>query len=42
MEGDMIQRVFLMHYRQVRDALAAMITIGTALLLSYLILWMRL
>jgi hypothetical protein len=38
----MIQRVFFLHYRQFRDALADMITIGTALLLSYLILWLRL
>lgn len=42
MEEDMIQRIFFLHYRRVRDALTAMITIGTALLLSYLILWMRL
>jgi len=38
----MIQRVFFLHYRRFRDALAAMITIGTALLVSYLILWLRL
>lgn len=42
MEEGMIQRIFFLHYRRVRDALTAMITIGTALLLSYLILWMRL
>jgi|HubBroStandDraft_1064217.scaffolds.fasta_scaffold1209299_2 hypothetical protein len=42
MEDHMIQRVLFLHYRQFRDALAAMITIGTALLLSYLNLWLRL
>jgi hypothetical protein len=38
----MIQRVFFLHYRRVREAITAMVTIGTALLLSYLILWLRL
>jgi hypothetical protein len=38
----MIQRAFFLHYRMVREAITTMITVGTALLLSYLILWMRL
>jgi hypothetical protein len=38
----MIQRTFFLHYRMVREAITIMVAIGTAVLLSYLILWMRL
>ena len=38
----MIRRAFYLHYRVVREAITVIVTIGTALLLSYLILWMKL
>jgi hypothetical protein len=38
----MIQRAFFLHYRMVREVVTFMVTLGTAVLLSYLILWMRL
>jgi hypothetical protein len=38
----MIRRAFFLHYRVVHEAITILITIGTAVLLSYLILWMRL
>jgi hypothetical protein len=38
----MIRRSFFLHYRVVREAITVIVTIGTALLLSYLILWMKL
>jgi hypothetical protein len=38
----MIQRGFFLHYRMAREAITTMVTVGTALLLSYLILWLRL
>jgi len=38
----MIQGTFYLHYRLVREAITNVVTIGTALLLSYLILWARL
>jgi hypothetical protein len=38
----MIRRAFFLHYRVVREAITVIVTIGTALLLSYLILWMKL
>jgi hypothetical protein len=38
----MIRRSFFLHYRVVREAATVIVTIGTALLLSYLILWMKL
>jgi hypothetical protein len=38
----MIHRTFFLHYRLVREAITTVFTIGTALLLSYLILWARL
>lgn len=38
----MIHRTFFLHYRGVREAITNVVTIGTALLLSYLILWARL
>lgn len=38
----MIHRTFFLHYCVVREAITAVVTIGTALLLSYLILWARL
>ena len=41
-EGAMILRAFFLHYRMIREAITVMVTIGTALLLSYLILSVRL
>jgi hypothetical protein len=38
----MIHRTLFLHYRLVREATTALVTIGTALLFSYLILWARL
>ena len=38
----MIQRTYFLHYRLVHEAITNVVTIGTALLLSYLILWARL
>lgn len=38
----MISRLFYLHYRLVRETLTAAVTIGTALLFSYLILQVRL
>jgi len=38
----MISRKIFLHYRLVREALTAVVTIGTALLFSYLILRVRL
>lgn len=38
----MIHRTFFSHYGLVCEAIANVGTIGTALLLSYLILWARL
>lgn len=38
----MIRRIYFLHYRLVNDAIATVAAIGTALLLSYLILWARL
>lgn len=38
----MIHRTFFLHYRVVREAITVVVTIGTALLFSYLILWARL
>jgi hypothetical protein len=38
----MIHRAFFLHYRLVREAVTSTVTIGTALLLGYLILWARL
>jgi len=38
----MILRAFFLHYRMIREAITVMVTIGTALLLSYLILSVRL
>lgn len=37
-----MSRKFFLHYRLVREALTAVVTIGTALLFSYLILRVRL
>jgi hypothetical protein len=37
----MIQQTYYLHYRTVRAAMANALTIGTALLLGYLILWAR-
>jgi hypothetical protein len=41
-EATMIRRAFFLHYRMVREAITIVVTLGTALLLSYLILWVRL
>jgi hypothetical protein len=41
-EAAMIQRTYFLHYRIVREAVTNVATIGTALLISYLILWARL
>jgi hypothetical protein len=38
----MIHRTLFLHYRLVREAITVLVTIGTALLFSYLILWARL
>lgn len=38
----MIQRTFFLHYRKVNEAITTVLTIGTALLVGYLILWARL
>ena len=38
----MIYRTYLLHYRRIQDAITILVTAGTALLLSYLILWARL
>jgi hypothetical protein len=38
----MISRKIFLHYRLVRETLTAVVTIGTALLFSYLILRVRL
>jgi hypothetical protein len=35
-------RNFYLHYRLIREAITAVVTLGTAALLSYLILWARL
>ena len=41
-EAAMIHRTFFLHYRVAREAITVVVTIGMALLLSYLILWARL
>ena len=41
-EAAMIHRTLFLHYRLVREAVTVLVTIGTALLFSYLILWARL
>jgi hypothetical protein len=38
----MIQRTFFLHYRLFREVITTVVTIGTAMLVSYLILWARL
>jgi hypothetical protein len=38
----MIQRALFLHYSLVREAITTLVTIGVALLFSYLILWTRL
>jgi len=38
----MIHRTMFLHYRVVREAITTLVTIGAALLFSYLILWARL
>jgi len=41
-EGAMIYRTLFLHYRVVSEAVTTLVTIGAALLFSYLILWARL
>ncbi len=41
-EATMIQRAYFLHYRLVREGITAVVTLGTAMLVSYLILWARL
>jgi hypothetical protein len=41
-EAAMIHRTYFLHYGVVREAIANVVMTGTALLLSYLILWARL
>lgn len=41
-EGAMIHRTLFLHYRVVNEAVTTLVTIGVALLFSYLILWARL
>jgi hypothetical protein len=38
----MIYRTYLLHYSRIQDAITILVTVGTALLLSYLIMWARL
>jgi len=38
----MLRESIYVHYRQIRETVLLMITIGTAALLNYIILWMRL
>jgi hypothetical protein len=38
----MIRRAYFLHYRMVHEAITGAVGIGAALLLSYLILWVRL
>jgi len=38
----MLRESIYVRYRQIREALLMMITIGMAAMLNYLILWMRL
>jgi hypothetical protein len=38
----MIREAYLLHYRLVHELITIAVTIGTALLVSYLILWARL
>jgi hypothetical protein len=40
-EAAMILRQYYLRYRLVRETITAVVTIGTALLFSYLILWAR-
>jgi len=38
----MIRRTYFSHYRMVNEAITGAVGVGAALLLSYLILWVRL
>jgi hypothetical protein len=38
----MIARTLFLHYRLIREVITAVVTLGAAALLSYLILWARL
>jgi hypothetical protein len=38
----MIARTFFLHYRLIREAMTTVVTLGAAMLVSYLILWARL
>jgi hypothetical protein len=35
----MIHRTYFLHYRVVHEVIATVITVGTALVFSYLLLW---
>ena len=41
-EDVMIRRTYFSHYRMVNEAITGAVGVGAALLLSYLILWVRL
>lgn len=38
----MIRRAYFLHYRMIREVITVAITLGMAVLLGYLILWVRL
>ncbi len=38
----MFHRAFFLHYRAIREAITVAVALGAALLLGYLILWVRL
>ena len=40
-EAAMIRQTYYLHYRLVNGVIAGVVSIGTAVLLSYLILWAR-
>jgi hypothetical protein len=41
-EAVMIERMLFMHYRWIRNAITTLVTLGLALLLGQIILWVRL
>jgi len=38
----MIERAYYLHYRRIRDVIVTAITVGTAFVASYFVLWARL
>lgn len=40
-EAAMIYQTYLLHYRLIRESFVNVITVGTGLVLGYLILWAR-